>query len=59
MIYNLLANKNYKLKNRYTHIDYSESASEEDSKCNNCTLEEQAIINIIKNNPSVKLSDWN
>ena len=52
--YNLLANKNYKLKNRYTHIDYSESASAEDSKGNNCTLEEQAIINIIKNNPLVK-----
>ena len=24
------------------------------SKCKNCTLEEQAIINIIKNNPLVK-----
>ena len=52
--YNLLANKNYELKNRHTHIDYSKSASEEDSKGNNCTLEEQAIINIIKNNPLVK-----
>lgn len=54
--YNLLSNTNYELKNRYTHVDYSQSVSEEDSKCNNCTLEEQAIINIIKSNPSIKQS---
>lgn len=55
--YNLLSNTNYELKNRYTHVDYSQSVSEEDSKCNNCTLEEQAIINIIKSNPSIKQSE--
>ena len=51
--YNLLTNTNYELKNRYTHIDYSKNDSEENSKSNYCTLEEQAIINIIENNPSI------
>ncbi len=49
--YNLLSNSNYELKNRYTHIDYSQSAKEGDSKCKNCTLEEQAILNVIRENP--------
>ena len=31
-----------------------QSAKEDDSKCNNCTLEEQAIINIIRSNPIIK-----
>ncbi len=51
--FNLLSDTNYELKNRYTHIDFKH----EDSKNilnNNYTLEEQAIINIIKNNESVK-----
>ena len=52
--YNLLTNSNYELKNRYTHIDYDQSAKEVDSKCNNCSLEEQAIINIIRSNPMIK-----
>lgn len=52
--YNLLSNSNYELKNRYTHIDYVQSAELVDSKCKNFTLEEQAIINIIKDNPTVK-----
>jgi len=50
--YNLLTRSNYELKNRYTHIDNNQSANDEHSKCNNCTLEEQAIINILKVNPT-------
>ena len=52
--YNLLTDSKYELKNRYAHIDYGQSANQIDSKCNNCTLEEQAIINIIKSNPMIK-----
>ena len=52
--YNLLSKTNFELKNRYTHINYEQSATQENIKNNVCTLEEQAIINIIKNNPFVK-----
>lgn len=52
--YNLLSNAKYELKNRYTHVDYVQSANEENIKCNYCTLEEQAILNIIKENPTIK-----
>ena len=52
--YNLLTDANYELKNRYTHIDYDQSTNQYVSKCNNCTLEEQAIINIIRSNPMIK-----
>lgn len=52
--YNLLTDSKYELKNRYAHIDYDQSAKEDDSKCNNCTLEEQAIINIIRSNSMIK-----
>ena len=52
--YNLLTDSNYELKNRYMHINYDQSAISNDLKCNNCTLEEQAIISIIKMNPTVK-----
>lgn len=55
--YNLLANKNYELKNRYTHVDYLEDSNEKDLKSNSLTLEEQAIINIIKDNPSIKQAE--
>ena len=48
--YNLLANTNNDLKNRYTHIDNIQSAEDNNLKCNNYTLEEQAIINILKIN---------
>ena len=48
--YNLLTSSNYELKNRDTHIDNNQSANSKSSKCNNCTLEEQAIIN---NNKSI------
>ena len=51
--YNLLTNANNELKNRYTHIDNIKSADNDDLKCNNCTLEEQAIINILKTNPLI------
>ena len=50
--YNLLTNANNELKNRYTHIDNIQSANENNLKGNNCTLEEQAIINILKINPA-------
>ena len=52
--YNLLGNTNCELKNRFMHVDYGQSAIQEASKCNDCTLEEQAIINIIKTNSSIK-----
>ena len=52
--YNLLTKSNYELKNRYTHIDYIQSANDEEANENNCTLEEQAIINILKANPNIK-----
>ncbi len=51
--YNLLTNTNNELKNRYTHIDNIQSAEDDDLKCNNCTLEEQAIINMLKVNPAI------
>ena len=52
--YNLLTKSKYELKNRYTHIDYIQSANDEEVNENNCTLEEQAIINILKANPNIK-----
>lgn len=54
---NLLLGSSNELKNRYLHIDFDrsaiQSAKNDKSKCNNCTLEELAIINAIKNNPKV------
>ena len=50
--YNLLTNANNELKNRYTHIDNIQRAENDNLKCNNYTLEEQAIINILKINPT-------
>ena len=49
--YNLLTNANNELKNRYTHIDNIQSVDENKLNVNNYTLEEQAIINILKINP--------
>ena len=49
--YNLLSNTNYELKNRYTHIKYKNS--KEDKKGSSASLEEQAIINLIRNNPNI------
>ena len=51
--YNLLTNSKYELKNRYMHIDYIQSVDKLKGD-NNYTLQQQAIINIIKSNPSVK-----
>ncbi len=51
--YNLLANTNNDLKNRYTHIDNFKSTENNNLKDNNYTLEEQAIINILKINSMI------
>ena len=53
---NLLTGAKHELKNRYMHIDFSDtvqSAKSEISKCKNCTLEELAILREISNNPSI------
>ena len=52
--YILLSDTKYELKNRYTHIDYVQSVTSIDSKCKGCTLEEQAIINIIRENSTIR-----
>ena len=52
--YNLLSDTKYELKNRYTHVDYIQSATNSELKCSDCTLEERAIINIIKLNRTIK-----
>ena len=52
--YNLLSDTKYELKNRYTHIDYTEDKICEKLKCKNCTLEEQVILNLIKENSTIK-----
>ena len=46
------------LKNRFIHVDYREqsaiqSAIGDGSKCNNCTLEELAILKVLLKNPSI------
>ena len=60
---NLLLGADYELKNRYIHVDYVEtektqSAKTKISKCQtgtlNCTLEEAAILDLIKANPVIK-----
>ncbi len=51
--FNLLTDAKYELKNRYTHIDNIQSVNTNSLKCKNCTLEEQAIINILKTNPTI------
>ena len=57
---NLLMNGTNELKNRYIHVDYDKTVQNADqsatrmiSKCNNCTLEELAIINELKQNPVI------
>ena len=55
--YNLLTNTKYELKNRYMHIDYKETIEKISSNVSSLPLEEQAILNIIKNNPSIKQED--
>ena len=55
---NLLLGYRNELKNRYIHVDNKEqsaslSATENSPKCNNCTLEELAILRELQRNPSV------
>ena len=63
---NLLLGTNYELKNRYMHVDFvdentSQSAKSETPKCQidtlECTLEELAVLDLIKKNPSVKQTE--
>ena len=63
---NLLLGTNYELKNRYMHVDFvdetaSKSAKGEAPKCqidtSKCTLEELAVLDLIKKNPSVKQTE--
>lgn len=48
--YNLLTDSSYELKNRYAHIDYKEKSKTESITY---SLEEQAIINIIKKDKNI------
>lgn len=54
---NLLLGSDNELKNRYLHIDFAQytvqSDKQDDSKCQNVTLGEFAILNAIKNNPKI------
>lgn len=54
--YNLLSDTNYNLKNRYTHVNYQKNTENNNSKDNNYTFLEQAIIKLIKNNPTITQS---
>lgn len=63
---NLLLGTEYELKNRYMHVDYIDessiqSAKNESPKCQidtlECTLEELAVLNLIKKNPAVKQTE--
>lgn len=49
---NLLTDANYELKNRYAHIDYIDK--DEKLYYKDCTLEEQAILKLVKENPNIK-----
>lgn len=54
-IENLLLGTSHELKNRYLHIDYhddTQSANPDNSKCQNCTLDELALLRAIAKNPS-------
>ena len=50
--YNLLTGSKHELKNRFAHIDYTQEEKQNEVKASNQTLEEQAIINILKENPT-------
>lgn len=63
---NLLLGTNYELKNRYIHVDFvdentSQSAKQQIPKCQfgtlDCALEELAVLDLIKKNPSVKQTE--
>lgn len=51
--YNLLVENKYELKNRYTHIDYSQKNDNIKLEKGKYSIEEQAIIKILKENPSI------
>ena len=60
---NLLLGTNHELKNRFLHIDYvdesnPQSANSDIPKCQNdtleCSLEELAVLNIIRSNSNIK-----
>ena len=55
--YNLLTNSNYELKNRYMHVDYENNSNQSNIEINKYSLEEQAILNVIRINPSIKQKD--
>lgn len=52
---NLLLDEKNVLRNREMHVSgrFIQSAKIENSKCNNCTLEEMMIIKAIKSNPAI------
>ena len=50
--YNLLTGSKYELKNRFAHINYIQEKKQNEAKVSNQTLEEQAIINILKEDPT-------
>mgnify|MGYP004728861539 FL=1 len=53
--YNLLTDTNYELKNRFLHVDYEKNNDDTLKKDKgDYTLEEQAIVNIIRKNSFVK-----
>lgn len=59
---NLLLGAQHALRNRYLHVDYvakpqAHSANADGSKCNNCTLEELAILRAITANPAITQKD--
>lgn len=54
---NLLGSSNYELKNRYMHVERIQMVNDVNEKYNDCTLDEETIINIIKNNSTVKQED--
>ena len=51
--YKLLANTQYELKNRYTHVNNIQKSSEEIVLTQKYTLEEQAIINLLRINSKI------
>lgn len=50
--YNLLTGSKHELKNRFAHIDYTQEKNQNEVRASNQTLEEQAIINILKEDPT-------
>ena len=55
--YNLLTDSKYELKNRYMHIDYDNVSNLNNVEANNYSIEEQAILSVIRKNSSIKQED--